>query len=680
MAAVSFQLLFPLSAAWSASAAEWPKTFPKYHVFSTKFADLDKDGQKEVIVELTPSMIGLNKPVPEYAHLEAYRADGRLLWISDSLKPYVSLPDSAFAVGEVDGDGYPEIVLGMQAPPAGDTHSAVFVLDHNGKIKQGWPVLFSQPAVGQPLLADLDKDGNCEIIFSHPLDKSKEDAVSAYKGNGSPLWTRPSPPNRAVRGVAVGDIDNDGRGQEIVLSFDGKISLLNANGSDFGTILIPAPRKPSVPPRLSSPVLGDLDGDGDLEIVVCSAETNGTIQMHAFRHDGTTIPGFPKEAGPFSVVLPSPILADIDADKTLEIFAFTEGAIYGWDSTGAQLRGWPVTLSWDLRNPKFLAVTNVNGNKAMEILFTSKDSILQSLNADGSPTAKYPTRLDPKGFTAYQAVFGDLGIDDHKLYMAASTTNKQYLDGKAFLVKMDVSYNSKKKDWPMAGHDLQLTGRAGLFTNPPVFSPALPASVKINRGSLFTYQISAKDLDGDTLTYAAEGLPSGASFDRANHTIRWTPKIRQSGTYSIVLSVSDGISTSKEKLDLVVRPENMVLVESEAASQSQKTVVAAKPKNTAVAPVLMPLPKPAATVPTVIVPATAPQASKLIAVSTVSKASQDMIAPPRVLSMAAPSATKTLLASSRDSGVRPNPTANFVGRYVSKSAEAAFREKEAITR
>lgn len=564
----------------------WPKTFPGYYVFSTEFADLDKDGQKEIIVGLTPSVFGLNKPVPEYTHVEAYKADGRLLWASDSLKPYVSSPGSAFAVGEVDTDGYPEIVLGVQAPPLGGSHSAIFVLDHNGKIKQGWPVLFAPFPIGQPLLADLDGDEACEIIFSHPDSASKEEAISAYQGDGTLLWTRPNPPYQRIRGLAVGDLSGGGRSQEVVVSyraddppqpeprFDSEILILNADGSDSGTdILIPVSKDLVSSPRLSAPVLGDLDGDGELEIIICSAETHGgMIQVHAFHPDGTAVEGFPKEAGTFSTVLPSPVLADINGDKKLEIFAFTETAIYGWNYMGDALRGWPVMLKWELQNPRFLAITNIDSSKEMEILFTSHDSVLEALNANGSGTAKYPMRLDSTGITTYQTTFGELAAD-HDLYMGASTTNSQYTNGKAFLVKMNVPYNPKRIDWPMAGHDLRLTGRVGIFTNPPIFSPAIPGNQPIKSGALFTYVVQAKDLDGDALTYAVEGrLPVGASFNAASHTFRWTPQAKQDGAYFLTFSVSDGVTTTRGGTRIVVSTDKAAAPEVNQASKSSAPV------------------------------------------------------------------------------------------------------------
>ena len=123
----------------------------------------------------------------------------------------------------------------------------------------------------------------------------------------------------------------------------------------------------------------------------------------------------------------------------------------------------------------------------------------------------------------------------------------------------------------MTGHDLQLTGRAGVFTNPPVFSPAIPASQKIKTSALFTYVVQAKDPDGDALTYAAEGrLPVGASFDPTTRVFRWIPQTKQSGTHSVVFSVSDGIHTSREQMDLVLINEQMTLVESRKPSSKNK--------------------------------------------------------------------------------------------------------------
>jgi subtilisin family serine protease len=74
--------------------------------------------------------------------------------------------------------------------------------------------------------------------------------------------------------------------------------------------------------------------------------------------------------------------------------------------------------------------------------------------------------------------------------------------------------------------------------SPPVLSKignkTIPESMTIS------FTISATDEDGDTLTYSASGLPSGALFNAATKTFTWTPTYSQSGTYPVTFRVEDG--------------------------------------------------------------------------------------------------------------------------------------------
>ena len=75
----------------------------------------------------------------------------------------------------------------------------------------------------------------------------------------------------------------------------------------------------------------------------------------------------------------------------------------------------------------------------------------------------------------------------------------------------------------------------------------------VDEGSLLEFTISAYDPDGDTLTYSASNLPSGASFDASSRTFSWTPTYDQAGTYTNVhFEVSDGHLTDSEDITITV--------------------------------------------------------------------------------------------------------------------------------
>jgi len=84
----------------------------------------------------------------------------------------------------------------------------------------------------------------------------------------------------------------------------------------------------------------------------------------------------------------------------------------------------------------------------------------------------------------------------------------------------------------------------------PEWSPVQPQAVA--EGQLLEFQVSATDLDGQTLTYSAPDLPSGATFDVPNRTFSWTPNHLQSGFYSVTFYVSDGEATVPQYVQIDV--------------------------------------------------------------------------------------------------------------------------------
>jgi hypothetical protein len=68
--------------------------------------------------------------------------------------------------------------------------------------------------------------------------------------------------------------------------------------------------------------------------------------------------------------------------------------------------------------------------------------------------------------------------------------------------------------------------------SPPVI--ATIGDKTVNEGQTLTFTVQASDPDGDTLTYSASNLPSGATFNPATHVFTWTPSYGQAGNYTNV--------------------------------------------------------------------------------------------------------------------------------------------------
>jgi chitodextrinase len=74
----------------------------------------------------------------------------------------------------------------------------------------------------------------------------------------------------------------------------------------------------------------------------------------------------------------------------------------------------------------------------------------------------------------------------------------------------------------------------------------------VNEGAELTITVSATDSDGDTLTYSAENLPQGASFNATTRVFSWTPGYDAAGSYLVVFRVTDGVATDREVITITV--------------------------------------------------------------------------------------------------------------------------------
>jgi len=92
----------------------------------------------------------------------------------------------------------------------------------------------------------------------------------------------------------------------------------------------------------------------------------------------------------------------------------------------------------------------------------------------------------------------------------------------------DTDALSDYEDVPIAVTDIVNT--------PPGLNPI--GNKQVSTGVYLAFNISATDPDGDTLTYSATGVPSGATFNPTSRDFTWTPTT--AGIYTVRFSVSDG--------------------------------------------------------------------------------------------------------------------------------------------
>jgi len=274
---------------------------------SPMFYDLDGDGVLEVITS------------DDY-YTYVFNASGGLWpgWPQAGSGSVMGIP----AVADIDEDGRPEILIGTRS-------IQIICFNTDGTIQTGFPVGLPHGVWGGtscPAVADVDGAGHLDVGAPSQLGVAFFDRVGHPLPGWPYLWDTPQ--NFAMAGPAVADLDGDGScevvvGNNNISGYDGVNHSILACGVHViradGSAMPGWPRPTSC--IFASPAVGDLDGDGDLEIVVHEGDWGfwGT-RMHVWHHDGSDVAGWPREIAVHGQGSRSDgALADVDSDGTLEI-------------------------------------------------------------------------------------------------------------------------------------------------------------------------------------------------------------------------------------------------------------------------------------------------------------------------------------------------------------------------
>jgi hypothetical protein len=310
--------------------------------------DLTSDGIPEIIFAVNDTLF-------------VYAKDS-LLWKRKLIGTAVYPP----SVADITGNGDPDIVLTTGGVPAA---GRVYAFDKNGNIHTGWPVNFNNNwMICAAALSDLNNDGKCEVIVCERITPNGR--VHILKNDGTSLNTNWPVTLNGIPAVtpSVGDVDGDGQ-KDIVVNSTNARYVFDLNGNVKPGF--PIVTEPGQKYSYQSPVLADFNNDNTLEIT--GSSHGDSPQYYVTQHNGTAFPGWPVSV-PDDLWTYSPPTV-VKRNNNWNIFMSRpigetpDEMLFGWDSAGVMLPGFPIVKAGGLEG--VICVANINNDQNYEIVFGS---------------------------------------------------------------------------------------------------------------------------------------------------------------------------------------------------------------------------------------------------------------------------------------------------------------------
>jgi len=325
-------------------------------------------------------------------------------------------------VADLDVDGKKELLIGYG--------NYVHVLNDLGHELSGWPQYVDDPLKSDdfvqsaPSVGDVDNDGNLEVVvLFHSGDILTDHLVFIWKSNGTLLPGFP----KKVAGqaiLALSDMNDDGKLEIITLegylNSDNKVNVYGLDGNQIpGWPVSFAHRSQTTYGYPTAPSIGDFDGDGKKEVVFFDSDgTSSGTRIFVAKANSQTLAGWPKIAdsttGEFRI---PPVLANLDSDQNLELITGTDtGKVWAFHHDGSVVTGWPQTAAYPSSYnccDMSIVVGDIDGDNQPEIVAGGPGDKLFAWEANGQIIPGWPKVLSGlKMYGTKAAGFTSISIAD----------------------------------------------------------------------------------------------------------------------------------------------------------------------------------------------------------------------------------------------------------------------------
>jgi len=405
--------------------------------------------------------------------------------------------------------------------------SSVRVLEHTGELKWQAPLPGTTHAHGL-LVVDWDHDGQSEIIANQRL------SLTMYETDGVVRWRRPANTYTILSTVAA---DLDGDGLDEILTGDNDAFVHGIRARDGVLLFSVRPRVPTDFENIffslirPSPVVADADGDGVIDIVWGSS---GDVVIYSHPAWAPGRPLWNQD---------SYHLTNIRCNQTIPAQPLPSWQAHGTYRQGGDV---PDGLRENLGCPRpgfpDLTVSNIRVERdgcpgsvryLARIGNGGDRTVLPGVEVAFRQLAVGDTVPTPVGSATIGRALAPGDFEDVSILIAPPAGSPQTI-----VVQVDPAGALADADRANDTHSFTASFCDGA-NRAPRFVSTPPATAVATRRTL--YPLTAEDADADPLTFSLIDGPAGMAIAGGpNPTLTFTPSLAQIGPHFVSIEVSDG--------------------------------------------------------------------------------------------------------------------------------------------